>query len=112
MINLNKNTLIIAIAVLVVVAGVFVFVNRGPSYQKEALTIEQDLTPIELSQEEQRALKEAGLSAPDGEDAAAKKLQSVRSSDELGAIEADLNETNLSGLDAELKAIENDLSGL
>ena len=113
MININKNTIIIAIIALVVIAAaVFVFVNRGPSYQKESLTIERDLTPIELSQEEQQALKEAGLSAPDGEDAAAKKLQSVRSSDELGAIEADLNETNLSGLDAELKAIENDLQGL
>ena len=113
MTNLNKNTFIIAIIALVLVAvGVFVFVNRGPSYQKESLTIEQDLTPIELSPEEQQALQDAGLAVPAGEDAAAKNLQSVRSSDELGAIEADLNETNLSGLDAELKAIENDLSGL
>ena len=99
MTNLNKNTLIIAIIALVLVAtGVFVFVNRGPSYQKESLTIEQGLTPIELSQEEKQALQEAGLTAPDGEDALAKDLQSVRSSDELDAIEADLNETNLSGL--------------
>ena len=113
MTNPSKNTLIIVIIALVVIAAaVFVFVNRGPSYQQESLMIEQDLTPIELTQEEQRALKEAGLSAPDGEDAAAKKLQSVRSSDELDAVEAELNETNLSGLDAELKAIETDLSGL
>ena len=99
MTNLNKNTLIIVIIALVVVAaGVFVFVNRGPSYQKESLTIEQDLTPIELTQEEQQALQEAGLTFPSGEDALAKDLQSVRSSDELDAIEADLNETNLSGL--------------
>ena len=40
------------------------------------------------------------------------QLQTVRASDELNAIDADLNETNISGLDAELKAIENDLSGL
>lgn len=86
--------------------------NQSPSYQKEPITIEQDLTPIELSQEEQQALQDAGLAIPSGEDAAAKNLQSVRSSDELGAIEADLNETNLSGLDAELDAIESDLSGL
>ena len=110
---MNKNTLTIAIIILVVVAGgVLFFLNRGPSYQKESIIIEQDLTPIELSSEEQRALQDAGLQIPSGEDAAAKNLQSVRSSDEIGAIESDLNETNLSGLDAELEAIENDLSGL
>ena len=60
MININKNKLIIAIIALVLVAaGVFVFVNRGPSYQKEALTVEQDLAPVELSQEEKQALQEA-----------------------------------------------------
>ena len=99
----DKNKLIIAIIVLAVIAGgVFFFVNRGPSYQKETLTVEQELAPVELSPEEQQALQEAGLTVPSGEDAVAKDLQSVRSSDELGAIEADLNETNLSGLDAEL----------
>ena len=113
MTNLNKNALIITIIALVIIAGGIVFfLNRGPSYQQESLMIEQDLTPIELTQEEQQALKGEGLTVPSGEDAAAKKLQSVRSSDELGAIEADLNETNLSGLGAELKAIETDLSGL
>lgn len=86
--------------------------TRGPSYRKESLTIEQDLTPIELSQEEKQALQDAELTIPSGEDALAKDLQSVRSSDELDAIEADLNETNLSGLDVEAGAIENDLSGL
>ncbi len=86
--------------------------NRGPSYQKESVTVEQDLTPIELTQEEQRALQAEGLVMPSGEDAAAKKLQTVRTSDELGAIGADLNETDLSVLDAELDAIESDLSGL
>ena len=114
MINMNRNTLIITIIALaiVVAGGVLFFLNRGSSYQKEFLTIEQDLTPIELSSEEKQALKDEGLQLPSGEDAAAKNLQSVRSSDELGAIEADLNETNLSGLDSELQAIENDLSGL
>ena len=108
----SKNKLIITIIILVVAGGVLFFLNRGPSYQKESLTIEQDLTPIELSQEEKRALQAEGLTIPSGEDTAAKNLQSVRSSDELGAIEADLNETNLSGLGAELNAIESDLSGL
>ncbi|MBI2122385.1 MAG: hypothetical protein HYT98_04680 [Candidatus Sungbacteria bacterium] len=111
--TINKNTFIIAIIILVVIAGgILFFLNRGPSYQKESITIEQDLTPIELSPEEQQVLQAEGLSIPSGEDALAEKLQIVRSSDELGAIEADLNETNLSELDAELKAIENDLSGL
>ena len=100
---MNKNTLIIAvIALIVIVGGVLFFLNRGPSYQKESLTIEQDLTPIELSPEEQQALQAEGLTMPSGEDAAAKNLQSVRTSDEFDAIGADLNETDLSGLDAEL----------
>ncbi|MDP2695801.1 MAG: hypothetical protein Q8O87_00950 [bacterium] len=98
----SKNKLTIAIITFVVVAGgVLFFLNRGPSEQKESLTIEQDLTPIELSQEEKQALQAEGLAMPSGEDAAAKNLQSVRSSDELDAIEADLNETDLSGLDVE-----------
>ena len=87
------------------------FLNRG-SDQKESIIVEQDLTPIELTQEEQQALKDEGLAIPSGEDVAAKNLQSVRSSGELDAIEDDLNETDLSGLDAELEAIETDLSGL
>ena len=109
----NKNIFIIAgIALVAVVGGTLFFLNRGPSYQKEQLTIEQDLTPIELTQEEQKALQDEGFAIPSGEDALTKDLQTVRSSDELDAIEADLNETDLSGLDAELEAIEADLLGL
>ena len=93
--------------------GAFIFLNRDGLDRKESLTIEQDLTPIELSQEEELALQDEGLVIPSvEEDVSTKDLQSVRSSDELDAIEADLNETDLSGLDAELEAIENDLSGL
>ena len=123
---MNKTTLIIAgLLLVIIVGGAIFFLTRGPesqpSYQpevkqpleqKESLTIEQDLAPIELSQEEQQALQDEGLTIPLGEDALAKDLQSVRSSDELDAIEADLDETDLSGLDAELDAIESDLSGL
>lgn len=110
--TINKKTLIITIIVLVVVAGGVVFLlNREPSYQKEFLMIEQDLTPIELSQEEQQALQDEGLVIPTGEDALVKDLQSVRTSDELDAIEADINETNLSELDSSLEEIESDLSG-
>ena len=116
--SMNKNTLIIAVIVLVVVVGgIVVFLNRGPesqpTYQKETLTVEQELTPIELSQEELQALKNEGIEPLSSEeDIKAKELQNVRSSDELGAIEADLNETDLLGLDAELEAIERDLQGL
>lgn len=110
---MNKNILIIAgIALVVIIGGTIVFLNRDSSYQKESLTIEQDLTPIELTQEEQQALEDAGLTMPSGEDTLAQDLRRVRSSDELDAIEADLNETDLSGLDAELESIEADLSGL
>ena len=106
---MNKNTLIIITVVLViVVGGALFFFQQG----KESLTIEQDLTPIELSQEEEQVLQDEGLTISSGEDALAEDLQSVRSSDELDAIEADLIETNLSGLDAELEAIESDLQGL
>ncbi len=115
---MNKNTLIIAIVVLViVVGGIVVFLNREPEsqpvYQKETITVEQDLTPIELSQEELQALEDEGIEPLSSEeDTKAKELQNVRPSDELGAIEADLTETDLLGLDAELEAIESDLFGL
>lgn len=111
--GVNKNTLVVAgvtLVIVVVVAGFFL--TRGPSYQKESITVEQDLTPIELTEEEQQALKDEGLTIPSGEDALAEDLQSVRISDELDAIEADLNETDLTGLDAELDAIESNLFGL
>lgn len=86
---------------------------KQPFEQKESLIIEQDLLPIELSQEEQQALRDEGIEPlSDEEDRQAKELQSVRASDELDAIEADLSETDLSGLDAELEAIQKNLSEL
>ena len=113
---MNRNTLIITISILIVIAGgALFFLTRDPEtqqFQKEQIIIEQDLIPIELTSEEQQALKDEGFTIPSGEDVIAKDLQSVRSSDELDAIEADLNETDLAGLDAELEAIENDLLGL
>lgn len=112
----NKNKLIIAsITLVIIVAGTVFFLTRElevQPFQKESLTIEQDLTPIELTPEEQQALQDEGFVIPSGEDALAEALQTVRTSDELDAIEADLNETDLSGLDAGLEAIESDLSGL
>ena len=113
---MNKKTLIIAVVVLIIIVGsVLFFRQEQPESQsldqKEALTIEQDLTPIELTAEEQQALQDEGIEPiSTEEDIQAKALQSVRFSDELEAIEADLIETDLSGLDAELDAIETDLS--
>jgi len=114
MINTSKNTRdIIIIAAIFILGGVIFFLAQQPSERKEQLTVERDLAPIELTQEEQQALKDEGIELLSGEeDAKAKGLQSVRSSDELDAIGADLNETDLGGLDAELEAIENDLLGL
>ena len=116
---MNKNTLIIivGIAFVTIVGGVVFFLTSGPGsetqpYQKESLVVEQNLAPVELTREERQALQDEGLAVPSGEDTLAKDLQRVRSSDEISAIEADLNETDLSGLDAELGTIDNDLSGL
>lgn len=118
---MNKNILIIIIILIIVIVGVVVFLNRGSEGpeaetqlldQKESFTIEQDLTPVELSPEEQQAAVEQGIEFPAEEDSKAINLQNVRISDELEAIEADLNETDLSGIDLELEAIEADLSGL
>ncbi len=113
MINISKNTIIIAgITLAIIIGGIIFFLVWPPLEPKESLVIEQDLAPIELTQEEQQALRDEGLEFPSGEDAPAEDLQSVRFSDEIEAIDADINETDLGGLDAELEAIENDLLGL
>lgn len=40
------------------------------------------------------------------------KLETLSDSDEIGAIEADINSTNLENLDQELNQVDQDLSGL
>lgn len=80
--------------------------------QKEMIATNHDLMPIELTPEERRALEDAGLTMPDEEDPILKNLQSVRSSDDIGAIEADIQETDLSQLDAESAALKDDLDHL
>lgn len=113
---MNKKTLIIAVVVLIIIVGGVLFFRQKQSesqllYQQEALTIEQYLTPLELTSEEQQALQDEGIEPlSTEEDIETKALQNVRSSDEIDDIEADLIETDLSGLDAELDAIEDDLS--
>ncbi len=110
----SKNIPIIASLVLIVVVGAIFFLTNDTTqlFQKEQIVIEQDLAPIELTLEEQQALQDEGLMTPPTEDVSTDDLRGVRSSDELDAIEADLNETDLSGLDAELDSIEGSLFGL
>lgn len=45
-------------------------------------------------------------------DAQINNLNNLSSSDELGAIEKDVEETNLENLDQEIKEVENEASGL
>ena len=112
---MEKNTLIIGIAALVVVViGVFFFLDgelKQGEFQTEQLDVGQTLSPIQFSQEELEALQNEGITPPsEGLDIKAEDLQTVRLSDELDAIEADIDETDVSGLDDELNIIDNDLT--
>lgn len=119
---MDRNTLIIAVAIIVIVlaTGVLYFLMKEEqpitpivSDQKIRLAQEQDLTFVELTEEEKQALKDQGFDAPpSGEDSKTKSLQLVNTSDEVAAIAADINATDLSGLDAELAEIDKLLSGL
>ncbi len=110
----------IIIVIILAVAGVWFLLGKQPQVelsqkesfsQKDYLPVEQDLAPVELTPEEKQALQEQGLEFVEGEDKTIKELQTVRSSDELEAIQADLRETDLSSFDADMEAIEKDLSG-
>ena len=108
---MNKNIFIIAVVVLVIIVGGALFFSREQS-ESQSLDQKEALTLIELTTEEQQALQNEGIEPlPTEEDIETKSLQSVRFSDELDAIEADLIETDLSNLNAELELIEIDLSG-
>lgn len=107
----NKNKVIVVGVVLIIIIGAMFFLNQDSTYKKESLMIEQGLISVELTKEEEQALQDEGLQMPSEEDALAEELLSVRSSDEIDAIDADINETNLSGLDAELEEIDSDLLG-
>ena len=74
------------------------------------LSIDSGLSPIALSASEQQALKNDGITPPSSTDAGTAALQSVGTSDRVSSIEADLNRTDLSGLDAELNQIQQDLA--
>ena len=111
---MNKtNAIIIAVVIVVFVAGVFLWIQRGvplPFLEKESLSVQEELGPVSLTQEELETLKKEGLSIPSGADSKTEDLKSVTSSDELGAIESDTNETDLFGLDSESGEIDRNLS--
>ena len=102
---MKKNNLIIIVIliVIVVVAGWF--------FAREKGSLDVDgLLPIELTSEERQALQDEGIDLPSNEeDSAIQALQDVSASDELDAIEAELNATDLLDLDAELYAIDKKL---
>ena len=84
------NVLLIAvlIAAVVVFALIFAFYNFGLGTKQE--TGEPSVVKDEQVQ----------------------KLETLSDSDEIGAIETDINSTNLENLDQELNQVDQDLSGL
>ena len=111
--------IVIAVGVIIAVAGIYYYLAgqipqlpqiMNPLSQKtEKLMLEQDLTPLELSAEEQQALKEQGLSMPSGTDSQTEKLQTVNQSDDLSAMEKDIEGTDTSNMDPELNQIDQNL---
>ena len=117
---MNKKTLIVTIAIIIIIILIaFTFFVIRPKTkllneveEKETIFLEEELKPIPLTEEEEKILTEEGVSLPSYEDPKTIDLKNVRVSDEIEAIEKDLNETDLSDIDKEAKEIENDLSGL
>ena len=110
--RMNTKYIVIAIAV-VLFAGIAFYLWQSGSftpYARVPLELDADTEPVSLSAEEVQALSDAGIELPSGTDADTTDLLNVSVSDDLGAIEADVNETDLSGLDAELDAITSDLN--
>jgi len=114
---MNSKIILIIVALLFVGVGVFVLLNRKTTEKPvgdvmEKVQVGEGLAPVELTADEMKALEEEGLTMPSGEDAGTAAMEEVRSSDAISDIEADLNETDLSGLDAEMDLILDDLSGI
>ena len=109
---MNTKYIIIAVAVALFAGVAFYLYQSGSPIAeqiRETLRLESDLAPVALSAEELQALKDAGIEPPSTFDDGTANLQSVLSSDAVGAIESDLDGTDLSGLDAELSQIDQDL---
>ncbi len=106
----------IGVAVLVV-AGVAWYAWHSPSALPQAqngmttLPLTQDVLPVTLSASEQQALNKTGLpSVAAGVDSATAAFQTVHTSDRLSDIQADLNATNLTGINAESVQITKDVA--
>lgn len=115
---MKKNKTIIILAVVAALAaGIFLFYKFYPRPLTrpgaQEIKLDRDLEPVGLSQEDLRELENAGISAPpSGADPKSSALLRVRISDNLSEIEADVLNTDLSGIDEELSDIGKDLSGL
>ena len=102
-----------------IVAGVL-FLRGGdaPSFSGDAsdqfqnLRLSEDLSAIALTDEERQALDAQGINFSSEEDMQATTLLRVQNSDELFTIDADLTDTDLSGMDGESTEIVQDLKGL
>lgn len=114
---INSKTILIVAVLLFVGVGAFVFLDKQAAEKSagdalETVQVAEGLAPVELTADEKKALQDEGLTMPSGTDADTVALGEVRSSDAISDIEADLDETDLSGLDAEMDLILEDLSGI
>lgn len=125
--NMKAKPVILIAAVIVILiaaAGIWLWLTNlskeiqspeiiAPGEKKVSLSVSEELLPIELSEEEKAALQEEGIEPPSSKkDNQTNALQEVRPSDQLLAIEADINSTDISGIDREISDIDKDLLGL
>ena len=107
---MKKGITIIIVLAIIVVAGYLLF-NKNSGQGTEKLTLDNELNPVTLTDEEKAALKEENINLPD-KDNLTEKLKKVSSSDNLDSIEKDLNDTNFQDLDKEFADLEKLLGGL
>ncbi len=98
---MSKNKIIIlAVVILAIAAGAFFFSRNW--YGKEYIGVGEELDAVEFTEAEKQALQEAGVDAAYSPDQLTEDLSRIRTSDDVAAIEADLNETDLEALDSGL----------
>ncbi len=112
---MNKNLTIIALAVIVVGSAYLMSQWQGKPYieqmgEKRSLFVANDLTPVSLTPEERKAAEKEGIEFLPNDDPEAENIKIVRNSDEVLDIESDIDETDLSDIDAEADVINGDLS--
>lgn len=93
---MKKSTLLSVIA-LVIVVGVVVYTKTN-NYQE--LPVDAITEAIEPTADEQQALASVGARLDAGVDAQTKQFTQVRSGDDIGSIESDINESDYNNLDA------------